>query len=614
MSDYVVLDIETTGFDPWRDQLLCVGIGEQVYHGVSGRAMAQLLFTRPVTVVAHTNYDLRWLALSGVKLTENVAFHDTKVMAWMLDGTQELSLEALAIRYLGYAPPKPIKRVGNRVMFHAEGGLMPIEDVPWEELVEYNRSDLATEAALYERLRGELQRRQLWNHFVTEEAPFSRLLVEMEATGTPFDGDAARDKLGRIGQEMEALEEWLVEATGAPDFNLASTDHVGKYLYSDLWEHPVRFPIPRLNGKSHDEKWKAVEAIAPDGVCLSKVGRDYAYGEMTLEGRGLKPPKPPKGRKSSKPTVSGKKLAVMYGDDPWVSQYVKWRKLDKLRGYLEDWIEREHNGRLHGRFDQSGTITGRLSAREPNLQQVAGDSGVRDLFRGDLVIGDYAGLEARLAAHFSRDPVMMDVFREGKDLYGVLAARAWGGPDTKEHPDRALMKVVWLASQYGAQGETLAQTMAEAGMHGYTAHKADALLNDMMKAVPRLFQWREEVIAEARAMGYVTTLGGRPRQLADIASADWYVKARAERQAVNSKVQGSAADVVRRAMLNCRKAVPVEVARICLQVHDEIMWVRGPEWDDDWFDIVKDICENATFALDVPLVFDAKIAGSWAEK
>jgi DNA polymerase-1 len=122
------------------------------------------------------------------------------------------------------------------------------------------------------------------------------------------------------------------------------------------------------------------------------------------------------------------------------------------------------------------------------------------------------------------------------------------------------------------------------------------------------------VIAQARVDGYVTTLGGRRRQLADIDSAQWQLAYKAERQAVNSLVQGSAADVVRRAMLGCRRVVPPSVARICLQVHDEIIWVRSPEFDDDWFDMVKDVCENGTFDLDVPLVFEAKIAQSWAEK
>jgi DNA polymerase-1 len=130
-----------------------------------------------------------------------------------------------------------------------------------------------------------------------------------------------------------------------------------------------------------------------------------------------------------------------------------------------------------------------------------------------------------------------------------------------------------------------------------------------------MFEWREEVIAEARSLGYVVTIGGRKRHLADIDSADWFKMAKSERQAVNSKVQGSAADIVRRAMLALRSTFPPSVLAICLQVHDEILAIRGPEWDDSFFPTVVNLCEYGTgFELDVPLVFEATIASSWAAK
>jgi DNA polymerase-1 len=249
---------------------------------------------------------------------------------------------------------------------------------------------------------------------------------------------------------------------------------------------------------------------------------------------------------------------------------------------------------------------------------VANTDAVRGLFRkksGLLMVGDYAGLEARLGAHFSGDPTMLDIFRQGRDLYGVLAANAWGGPDDKSNEGRGLMKVIWLSSQYGARGETLANTLAVAGMRGYTARKADALLHDLEATLPRLFEWREEVIEEARALGYVTTLAGRRRDLPDIGAAEWKKMARAERQAVNSKVQGSAADVVRRAMLAARKAVTPDEARIVLQVHDEILWELGAGWEPSMFDTLKHVCETAHgFDLAVPLTFEAKLTDSWAGK
>jgi len=628
VSDYVVVDIETSGDMPWNGELLCVGIGSNVWEPEKGTQMARMLMSKPGTVmVAHSNYDFRWLGLAGAKLGSGVSFHDTKVMAWMLDATQELTLDALAERYLGFAPVKPIKRRQGRIMFdlakwrgqHGEE-LVPIEDVPWDDMVAYNQNDLRTEGELYEVLRGKLQEAGQWEYFLEEEAPFSKLLIEMEVAGVPYDAEAGGHMLDELEIQEIYLREGLVKDTGAPNFNPGSGDQVAEFLYSDHWSTEVRFPIPRMNGLSKEAKFLNATGIAPPGVAkVMRVGRDYAYGVMHLDGLGLKPPpldKDPKtGKLKKRPTVSGKVLNVMYGDHPWVADYVQWKKLTKIMGYLKDWNERVHEGRLHGRYDQSGTVTGRLSGKEPNLQQVAHGAEIRGLFRGDLVVGDYAGLEVRLSAHFSGDPVMLEIFRDGLDLYGVLAANAWGGPDTKENEGRGLMKVLMLGSQYGARGKKLSEIMAIAGLRGYTPRKADALLKDLENTLPRLFEWRQEVIEEAKSLGYVTTLAGRRRQLAGIGSADWKTMAKAERQAVNSKVQGSAADVVRRAMLRAKQCVDVSAARILLQVHDEILWERGPYWEDTFLEILQEICEvEHDFDLIVPLSFEPAIVTSWAGK
>jgi DNA polymerase-1 len=148
-----------------------------------------------------------------------------------------------------------------------------------------------------------------------------------------------------------------------------------------------------------------------------------------------------------------------------------------------------------------------------------------------------------------------------------------------------------------------------------TPSKADGFLRDLKNTLPRMFEWRQEVIAQAEKDGYVETLAGRRRQLVGINSANWQKKGTAERQSVSTKVQGSAADIVRRAMLRARAEIAPEIARICLQVHDEIIWTRGPEWDADVFPRLVDICQYGHgFTLDVPLIFDAKVAQSWGEK
>lgn len=627
MSDYTVVDIETAGDMPWNGALVAVGIGGNVWEPSRGRAMAGLIMSKPgTTLVAHTNFDFRWLMLDGARLGSDVQYHDMKVMAWMLDATQELALDALAERYCGFTPPKPIKRRQGRIMYDCaigmglcrELGLIPIEDVPWDEMVAYNQSDLRTEAELYEVLRMKLQEQGMWDYFLEEEAPFSKLLLEMEVAGVPYDAEAGAEMLERLEREAEEISGRLVAMTGAPDFNPGSGDQVAAFLYGDVWTHKFRFPIPRMLATPASEKLAMAEMLCPNAT-VTKVGRDYAYATLTLDGMGLRAPKiekdPRTGKLKKRPTVSGKVLNVMHGGNPWVADYVVWKKKTKLMSYLVDWNERVRHGRLHGRYDQSGTVTGRLSGKEPNLQQVAHGADIRDLFRGDLVVGDYAGLEVRLSAHFSGDPVMLEIFREGKDLYGVLAANAWGGPSDKSNEGRGLMKVIMLGSQYGARGEKLSEILAIAGMRGYTAHKANALLKDLQNTLPRLFEWREEVIEEAKSLGYVTTLAGRRRHLAGIGSADWKTMAKAERQAVNSKVQGSAADVVRRAMLKARREIDPTETKILLQVHDEILWERGPQFAGWHLDALQEICESGHgFDLIVPLSFEPAIVSSWAGK
>ena len=623
MRNFAVIDIETTANAPWLGDLVCVGVAGRVYPADQGRIIArQLLGKAGSTVVAHTNYDLRWLCLDGAKLGD-ITYHDTKVMAWMLDSTQELDLESLAVRYLGYTPPKLIKIRQGVVMFQCEDGeLRRIEESPFEEVAAYNQSDIDTTAELYENLRAQLMEQDLWELFTVEEAPFSKLLIEMETAGLPFDpveAEVLRVKAEGSGQALRAK---VVEATGIPDFNPGSGDQVAKYLYEEVCSFPVKFEIPRLTGMSKERKFAAVESIAPLGVRVDKVGRDYAYGTKVIDGRGLKPPKIERWKPAdTRPTVSAKVLRVMHGTDPWVREYLNWKQIIRMEQFLTKWLEMKrpmNDGtyRLHGRFDQAGTVTGRLSGKEPNLQQVPTDEewNVRGLFVGKLVVGDYAGLEVRLSAHFSQDPVMLDIFRSGKDLYGTLAAHAWGGPETKENEARGLMKVLMLASQYGAKGEKLAMTLALGGMH-YGPRQADALLREMQETMPRLFEWREEVMDSARSLGYVTTLAGRKRHLPHINSADWHTMAKSERQAVNSVVQGSAADVVRRAMLKSRELIDPQDARILLQVHDEILWERMPGWKPEMFELIVDTCENDFgFDLTLPLVFEAKVADAWSEK
>ncbi len=619
MPEYV-LDIETSGNDPWSGDLLAVGLGGTVYPPAEGRAALREALTTPGNVIiCHTTYDLRWCILDGAFLGEGVQFMDTKVMAWSLDATQELTLDTLVEKYCGFRPDKRITTKANVLVFRTDDGTyVPIAEAPWDQMAAYNQSDIDSTTELYRTLKSQMQQRGLWEHFLAEEVPFSRLLVEIETTGMPFDVAGCLAMRAPVAEQAASARAALVASVGVPEFNPGSNNQVSDFLYNEQWSIKSRIAIPRMNGIPKEAKVSVAEQLAPEGFLVDRVGRDYAHGRYVLPGRHLKAPRIAKDKPAdARPSVSKTVLAVMHATDPWVGDYLEWKKIDKLlTGFLNQWPDQAHDGRIYGRLDQSATITGRLAGREPNLQQVpSGDPNPRELFAGDLVIGDYAGLEVRIAAHFSQDPVMLDIFRNGKDLYGVLAAHAWGGPETKDNERRPLMKVVMLGSQYGARGEKLANVLALAGMRGWSGAKADGLLKDLEASLPRLFEWREEVIAEGRHLGYVTTLAGRKRHLPDINSAVWKLMALSERQAVNSKVQGSAADIVRRAMLAARAAIAPEQARIIMQVHDEVLWERGPAWATSALEVMQHVCEEGHgFTLTVPLKFEPALAASWADK
>lgn len=639
----IVIDIETTGKTPWTGELICAGVGGTAYRGDEGRRLTRQVLARPGIVVCHTAFDLRWLALDGAELHPDLQFHDTRVMAWLLDETGSNALDDLCDRWLGYRPPKVLKRVAGRLMFEARSGeLVPIAEAPWDEMRAYNESDLRSTAELYERLRVELEAEGLWELFLRDEVPLVRCLLDMETAGLPIDEANLGVLQERVRGERDELARKLLEAGGLPpSFNLGSSQQVGTYLFSKglatlgdrLELDPAAGAIAKATKTVDQDPVEALNAsgLLPENFTAERVGRFYVHGHWRIEGRGLQATLSGTGR----PSTSSIPLVLSNPRDEWVADFVLWRELSKLdSAFLARFPAYMHKGRLHGTINRTGTATGRFSASEPNLQQVpahgAYGAHVRALFSGPLVVGDYSQLEQRVAAHYSRDENLLKAYHEGVDLYGLAAATLFGGEASKQHPQRGLMKTGMLALQYGAGPGKLAQLMLVDGHEGATKARAKELIEQLQAVFPRFFEWREEVIQEAAARGYVETLGGRRRRLAF--PRDWTRRRRRrffggmqqeaisrgyalERQAINALCQGGAADIVARAMVEARRRVRPEQARLLLQVHDEILWERGPEWDAECLATLREACERGHgFDLVVPLEFAAKPVESWAEK
>lgn len=656
-KDAVVVDIETTGRTPWTGDLVCVGVDGTAYRPAEGRRAARRVLARPGVVVCHTAFDLRWLALDGARLHPELQFHDTRVMAWLLDENASLSLDDLCDRWLGYRPPKVLCVRGGRVMFETRAGdLVPIEEAPWDEMVAYNESDLRATGELYARLRDELQAEGLWDLFLRDEVPLVRTLLDMEVRGLPFDEGNRVVLRERVQAERDELGAKLLDVAGLPpSFNLGSSAQVGTYLFGrgdvaladkvELDPAAVAyFKAAKANGAPDPIDALNGSGLLPRGFTAERVGRLYAHGHWTVKGRGLKEAEAGFGSSShwkdsvkerDRPSTSSISLVLKNPHDTWVADFVLWRELTKLdNAFLARFPSYVHKGRLHGTLNRTGTATGRFSSSEPNLQQIpahgAYGAHVRALFAGPFVVGDYSQLEQRVAAHYSQDENLLRAYREGIDLYGLAASTLFGGEPSKDHPQRGLMKTGMLALQYGAGAGKLAQLMLIDGHLDATREQAKELIEQLQSVFPRFFEWREEVIAEAATRGYVETLGGRRRRLEF--PRDWLRMRRRrgfgaltqeavsagfalERQAVNAVCQGGAADIVARAMVATVERLAPDEAWLLVQVHDEILWERGPAWGKGSLAVVRECCEAGhSFDLNVPLQFEAKEVSSWAEK
>lgn len=586
---WLCVDIETSG-DPWTGKLLCVGVADPFDPVLFAKAFAppvpdyilNALRDPDVGIIEHTLYDARWLRLHGYEVNGPIA--DTRVMAWNHNENQKLSLEALALRYLGLEMDKRITPSGKRFRCD-DGTIVPLDEAPEDQLHAYCEADVRATCYLFEHLKG-LQPEYYWE----SQLPLTSVLLDMECAGLPIDEKRAEELRWAYSKTRDTLSSGLTQDL-PPNFNLNSDDQVAAYIYLPEFDLP---------GKVH-------KGEEPEGFKVEKEGRVYSHGSFPVKGLGLKP------RvwtdSGSRPKVDEDTLAY-YQDNEWVRTYSDYQKVNKiLTTYLGSFPRFTHGGRMYGTFNQAGTVTGRLSSSEPNLQNLPrrGELGstIRELFRGNLIVADFSQLEPRLMAHWSEDPALTEVYREGLDVYRRTASGVfkveYEGVSAKQ---REICKTIVLAMGYGAKSRRLARELTLAG---YPTNERDAsgYLTAMQDTYHRLFEWREEVIEDSKKSGFVTTLAGRTRKIGYDGEGAW----KAERQAVNSVIQGSAADIVNETMLIVSKLLDID---ILVQVHDEL--VLEYHEPPNLLAIQEAGERGHGFELRVPLVFEPKIVESWGEK
>jgi len=429
--------------------------------------------------------------------------------------------------------------------------------------VEYAAADVR---ALAIKLSAEVEKEGLRKVYEEIDRPLTRVLGTMERTGIRVDQAALASLALRMESEIERVSGLIFEIAGRP-FNINSPPQLGKVMFEEL----------------------AIPAMGRTGKT-----KNYSTAADVLESLAL--------------------------DHPIAAHVLEFRQLTKLKGTYVDALPaliRPDTGRLHTTFNPAGAATGRLSSSNPNLQNipVRTEMGreIRAAFVPEpgwtLVVADYSQIELRLLAHFSRDPVLTESFRNSEDIHTRTAAEVFGVmPLMVTSEMRRNAKAVNFGIVYGQSAFGLAAQL------GIPRGEADRYIKNYFARYAGVKRWIDETIAHVREAGFTLTLHGRRRPIPDMDARNPNARGFAERTAVNTPLQGTAADIIKLAMIRIQMRLEAEGwrSRMLLQVHDELVFEAPPEEVDKLKAMVKELMEGAC-ALDVPLVAEVGTGDNWRD-
>ena len=428
-------------------------------------------------------------------------------------------------------------------------------------------SDPAAQAdavlGLFHKLRPQVEAQGLADLYTRIDLPLIRVLAEMEARGITVDSAQLRVLSGRMEEEIGKLTAEIHELAGKP-FNINSPQQLGKVLFENL-----NLPAPGKGGK------KAVSTAAD---VLEELAAEYPIAGKVLE----------------------------------------YRQLAKLKGTYVDALPAlidPETGRLHTTFNQTGAATGRLSSSNPNLQNIPIRTELGREIRAafvpregwKLVVADYSQIELRLLAHMSRDPVLVHAFRNGEDIHTRTAAEVFGIPPLMVGPEhRRSAKAVNFGIVYGQTPFGLAAQL------GIGRKEAEMYIRAYFERYAGVRRFIDSTIAEVRRTGVSVNLFGRKRPIPDMQSRNPNARGFAERTAVNTPLQGTAADLIKLAMIRIDEKLRGMRTRMLLQVHDELVFEAPSEEVDAVRAMVKAEMENVQ-RFDVPLVVDVGVGDNWRD-
>jgi len=503
-------------------------------------------------------YDAKILAAHDIRIAP---IDDTMLMSYALhSGLHGHGMDTLSERYLGHEPI-PIK-----TLLGSGKQAITFDRVPIDAAVKYAAEDADITLRLWHLFKPRLPAERVTTVYETLERPLVPVLAQMERTGIKVDRDTLSRMSGKLAQKMAALEAEIHEMAGE-EFNVGSPKQLGEILFDKL---------------------------GYEGGKRGKTGA-YATGADVLEDLATEHELP--------------------------ARVLDWRQVAKLKSTYTDALQ-DHihpdTGRVHTSYVQTGASTGRLSSTDPNLQNipVRTEEGrrIREAFvaePGNVLLSlDYSQIELRILAHIADLPALRKAFAEGLDIHAMTASEMFDVPLDEMTPEiRRRAKAINFGVIYGISGYGLARQLR------IPRSEAQAFINHYFERFPGIKTYMDETVAFAKEHGHVQTLFGRKIHTPEI-SAKGPRAGFARRAAINAPIQGTAADIIRRAMIRMPDAINGLPARMLLQVHDELLFEVEDGATGDVTEAARAVMEAAAkpaVHLDVPLVVDAGQGANWAE-
>ena len=505
-------------------------------------------------------YDLK--VLRNYDLKVNAPLFDTLIAHYLINPDMRHNMDVLAETYLDYIPQSITELIGKKGVNQGS-----MRDVPVEKQTEYAVEDADVTFQLKHHFAKEMEAAKTLDLYTKVELPLVKVLTAMECEGINLDVPFLEELSKNLTVDVQKLEEAIFTAAGET-FNLASPKQLGPILF---------------------DKLKLVD----------------------------KPKKTKTGQYSTAEDV----LSYLAKEHPIVSDILDWRSLKKLQNTYVEALPKEINpktGRVHTKYNQAVAATGRLSSNNPNLQNIPirtpRGQQVRKAFipRDEnhiLMAADYSQIELRIIAALSKDEGMVTAFQNKEDIHQATAAKVFNVPlEEVSRAQRSNAKTVNFGIIYGVSAFGLSQQT------DLNRSESKELIDTYYATYPKLRSYIHDQVDFARDHGYVTTVLGRRRYLKDINSQNAVVRGAAERNAVNAPIQGSAADIIKLAMITIQEKLENENwnSKMLLQVHDELVFDVPKDEVDALQTMVKREMENA-FSLDVPLVVDIGIGTNWLE-